>query len=41
VTLAEYIACGPLALNDVLTIARQIADGLDAAIESGDAPAMA
>jgi len=34
-TLADRIARGPLALSDALTIARQIADALDAAHEKG------
>ena len=35
VTLAELIARGPIALADALTIARQIADGLEAAHDHG------
>ena len=34
-TLADRIARGPIPLNDALTIARQIADALDAAHEKG------
>ncbi|HYN07331.1 MAG TPA: serine/threonine-protein kinase [Vicinamibacterales bacterium] len=34
-TLADRIARGPVALDDALEIARQIADGLDAAHERG------
>src|SRR6202008_364098 len=34
-TLADRIARGPLALGEALTIARQIADALDAAHEKG------
>src|SRR5205085_11534667 len=34
-TLADRIAAGPLALAEALTVARQIADALDAAHEKG------
>ena len=34
-TLAEHIARGPIPLDDVLPIARQIADALEAAHERG------